>query len=174
MLVVMVIAIIFEETMLKLANKFYCSFLPIDSAGSEAEKIIIKRAKWINGGMYLVLANITLMCILISPIFGSNREWLILDLLVEEYLPSWSMILTLFEILVIPFSIYSLFRLPGVIIYAIMEVYLQVFLINQHILKIVDDDISFKKMTPDERILYNHRLFKKLCFCIQHHSALGR
>lgn len=171
----MLVVVIFEDAMLKLSKEMYTSCLPINSAGLETQRFIVKKATRINIYMYFVFA-ITMMCgIVLLPIFGSNIEWFINDLIVEEYFDRCSKIVINFIIYSgIPFIAYTCIRFPGLMSYGILEVYVQVSLINQHILKMNDDDLRFEKMTNGEKIVYHNKIFRNLCFCIKHHVILGR
>jgi hypothetical protein len=133
---VMLMVVIFEDTLLKLVNEIHYVSLPINTAGLEAERFIMKKARQINICAYLVIAVFIICIPVYLPIFGSNREWFFNDLVVEEYFGWCSNIITFIVYSTTPFTIYTSFRLAGFMFYAIVQIYLQVFLINQHILHI--------------------------------------
>jgi hypothetical protein len=133
---VMLMVVIFEDTLLKLVNEIHYVSLPINTAGLEAERFIMKKARQINICAYLVIAVFIICIPVYLPIFGSNRECFFNDLVVEEYFGWCSNIITFIVYSTTPFTIYTSFRLAGFMFYAIVQIYLQVFLINQHILHI--------------------------------------
>jgi hypothetical protein len=171
---VMLMVVIFEDTFLKLVNEIHYVSLPINTAGLEAERFILKKARQINICAYLVFAVFIICIPVYLPIFGSNREWFINDLVVEEYFGWCSNIINFIVYSTTSFAVYTSFRIAGFMFYAIVQIYLQVFLINQHILKMNDDDLRFDKMSNGEKIVYHNKIFRKLRFCIEHHVALGR
>ncbi|CAH1380145.1 unnamed protein product [Tenebrio molitor] len=92
----------------------------------------------------------------------------------DQYLGSSSKIISQLCFYCAPFAIYSSFRHCGTLLYNILQLCLQFFLINEHILQISDDKTIPEKLSFEKRLHHQNQTFKKLCFCIQHHVVITR
>jgi hypothetical protein len=149
-------------------------FWPIDSAGPQARLLILKKASQINRFTYLIYGTSVAWSIVLLPVFGSHREWIMVENVFERYFGSSSNILYHITYSSAPFFIYSSVRHCGTLLYSILQLYLQMFLINQHILEICDDKTVLEKLTFEQRVRHENETFKKLCFCIDHHVVITR
>jgi hypothetical protein len=132
----MIVAMLLENQVVFLASERKRLFWSMDSAGSQAPLFILKKASKINRHAYLTYTVAALWSIVMLPVFGSHREWMLTEDVCEEYFGSGSKILYHIIISLTPFSIYSSLRHCGSLFYSILQLYLQMFLINQHILQI--------------------------------------
>jgi hypothetical protein len=108
------------------------------------------------------------------PVFGSHREWLMIEDVFDQYLGSSLKMLSQICFYFAPFAIYTSFRHCGTLLYNILQLFLQFFLINEHILQISDDKTLPGKLSLEKRLHHQNQTFKKLRFCIQHHVVVTR
>jgi hypothetical protein len=149
-------------------------FWPIDSAGPQARLLILKKASQINRFTYLIYAISAACSIALLPVFGSHKEWVMTEYVFDRYFGSSSNILYHMAFSFAPFLIYTSVRHCGSLLYSILQLYLQMFLINQHILEICDDKTVLENLTFEQRVQHEKETFKKLCFCIDHHVLITR
>jgi hypothetical protein len=108
------------------------------------------------------------------PSFGSHREWMLVEHVFDRYFGSSSNILYYIAFSFAPFFIYTSIRHCGSLLYLILQLYLQMFLINQHTLEICEDKTVLEKLTFEQRVRHENETFKKLCFCIDQHVVITR
>jgi hypothetical protein len=149
-------------------------FWSIDSAGPQTRLLILKNASQINRFTYLIYGISAAWSIVMLPVFGSHREWLLVEYVFDRYFGSSSNILYHITLSLSPFFIYTTVRHCGSLLYIILQLYLQMFLINQRILQICDDKTVLEKLTFEQRVRHENETFKKLCFCIDHHVVITR
>jgi hypothetical protein len=111
----MIVAMLLENQVL---------FWSMDSAGSQARLFILKKASRINRHAYLMYTVAALWSIVMLPVFGSHREWMLTEEVCEEYFRLGSKILYHIIISLTPFSIYSSLRHCGSLFYSILQLYL--------------------------------------------------
>jgi hypothetical protein len=97
------------------------------------------------------------------PVFGSHREWMLLEHVFDRYFGSSSNILYYITFSFAPFFIYTSIRHCGSLLYLILQLYLQMFLINQHTLEICEDKTVLEKLMFEQRVRHENETFKKLC-----------
>ncbi|CAH1379655.1 unnamed protein product, partial [Tenebrio molitor] len=66
------------------------------------------------------------------------------------------------------------FRPCALFLYAMAEISLQIYLINQRILQVCVDNIDFDRLKIGQKIIYQNDIFKTLCSCTQHHVTVTR
>jgi hypothetical protein len=174
MVISMAISIVLEKRTHYLASERKRLFWSIDSAGPQARLLILKNASQINRFTYLIYAISATLSIVLLPVFGSHREWFIAEYVFDRYFGSSSNVLYHVTFSFAPFFIYSSIRQCGCLFYTILQFYLQMFLINQHILQICDDKTVLEELTFEQRVRHENETFKKLCFCIDHHVEITR
>jgi hypothetical protein len=170
----MFISMVLEKRAHYLVSEQKRLFWSIDSAGPQARLLILKKASQINRFTYLIYAISAAWGIVMLPVFGSHKEWVMVEYVFDRYFGSSSNILYHITYSSAPFFIYSSVRHCGTLLYSILELYLQMFLINQHILEICDDKTVLEKLTLEQRVRHENETFKKLCFCIDHHVVITR
>jgi hypothetical protein len=170
----MFISMVLEKRAHYLVSEQKRLFWSIDSAGPQARLLILKNASQINCFIYLIYAISADWSIVLLPVFGSHREWLLAEYVFDRYFGSSSNILYYMTFSFAPFIIYTSVRHCASLFYSILQLYLQMFLINQHILQICDDKTVLEKLTFDQRVRHENETFKKLCFCIDHHVVITR
>jgi hypothetical protein len=170
----MFISMVLEKRYHYLASQQNHLFWPIDSAGPQARLLILKKASQINRFTYLIYAISVAWSIALLPVFGSHREWILLEYVFDRYFGSSSNILYHMAFSFAPFFIYTSVRHCGSLLYSILQLYLQMFLINQHILEICDDKTVLENLTFEQRVQHEKETFKNLCFCIDHHVVITR
>ncbi|KAJ3620084.1 hypothetical protein MTP99_004077 [Tenebrio molitor] len=119
----MIVAMLLENQVF-LASERKRLFWSMDSAGSQAPLFILKKASKINRHAYLMYTVAALWSIVMLPVFGSHREWMLTEDVCEEYFGSVSKILYHIIISLTPFSIYSSLRHCGSLFYSILQLYL--------------------------------------------------
>jgi hypothetical protein len=168
----MFISMVLEKRTHYLISERKRLFWSIDRAGPQARLLILKNASQINGFTYLIYGISAAWSIVMLPVFGSHREWLLIEYVFDRYFGSSSNILYHITLCLSPFFIYTSVRHCGSLLYITLQLYLQMFLINQHILQICDDKTVLEKLEQRDR--HENETFKKLCFCIDHHVVITR
>jgi hypothetical protein len=174
MITSMIVAILLEKEILQLVNEHQRLFWSINSAGSQARLFILKKASKINRYTYFMYTVAALWSIVMLPVFGSHREWLIVEDVFDQYLGSSSKIVSQIFFSFAPVIVYSALRHIGILLYNILQLCLQISLINEHVLQISDDKTVLEKLSFAERLRLQNQIFKKLCFCIEHHVVVTR
>jgi hypothetical protein len=144
----MIISMFIENEIFHLLGEQKRLFWSINGAGSQARLIILKKASRINCYTYIIYTVLALWSIAMSPVFGSHREWLMIEEVFDQYLGSSSKMISQIFIYCAPFALYSSFRHCGTLLYIILQLSLQIFLINKHILQISDDKTLPEKLHP--------------------------
>jgi hypothetical protein len=170
----MIISMLLENEIFHLLEEQKRLSTALNSAGSQARLIILKKASRINCYTYIIYTVLALWSVAMLPVFGSHREWLMIEDVFDQYLGSSSKIISQLCFYCAPFAIYSSFRHCGTLLYNILQLCLQFFLINEHILQISDDKTIPEKLSFEKRLHHQNQTFKKLCFCIQHHVVITR
>jgi hypothetical protein len=170
----MFISMVLEKMSHYLVSEQKRLFWSINSAGTQARLLILKNASQINRFTYLIYGISVAWSIVLLPVFGSHREWIMVENVFERYFGSSSNILYHMAFYFAPFLIYTSIRHCGSFLYIILQLYLQMFLINQRILQICDDKTVLEKLTFEQRVRHENETFKKLCFCIDHHVVITR
>ncbi|CAH1380110.1 unnamed protein product [Tenebrio molitor] len=175
MILTMFISMVLEKKTFYLVGEQKRLFWSISSAGPEARLLLLKNASQINRFTYLIYAISAAWSIVLLPVFGSHKEWLLTEYVFDRYFGSSSHILYhLAFFFFTPFFIYTSVRHCCSLFYYILQLYLQMFLINQRILQICDDKTVLEKLTFEQRVRHENETFKKLCFCIDHHVVITR
>jgi hypothetical protein len=174
MITSMIISMLLENEVFYLLGEQKRLFWSINSAGSQARLIILKKASRINCYTYIIYTVLALWSIAMLPVFGNHREWLMIEDVSDQYLGSSSKMISQMFFYCAPFAIYSSFRHCGTLLYNILQLCLQFFLINEHILQISDDKTIPEKLSFEKRLHHQNQTFKKFCFCIQHHVVITR
>ncbi|KAJ3620085.1 hypothetical protein MTP99_004078 [Tenebrio molitor] len=170
----MFISMVLEKKAHYLASEQKRLFWSINSAGPQARLLILKKASQINRFTYLIYGISAAWGIMLLPVFGSHREWIVVENVFDRYFGSSSNILYHITYSCAPFFIYTSVRHCASLFYIILQLYLQMFLINQHILQICNDKTVLEKLTFEQRVRHENETFKKLCFCIDHHVVITR
>jgi hypothetical protein len=174
MTITMFISMVLEKRVRYLVTEQKRLFWSIDSAGPQTRLLILKNASQINRFTYLIYGISAAWSIVMLPVFGSHREWLLVEYVFDRYFGSSSNILYHITLSLSPFFIYTSVRRCGSLLYIILQLYLQMFLINQRLLQICDDKTVLEKLTFEQRVRHENETFKKLCFCIDHHVVITR
>jgi hypothetical protein len=103
----MIVAILLENQNFFLVSERTRLFWSMDSAGSQARLFILKKTSQINRYTYFMYTVAALWSIVMLPVFGSHREWMLTEDFCEEYFGSGSKILYHIILSLTPFSIYS-------------------------------------------------------------------
>jgi hypothetical protein len=120
MITSMIISMLLENEIFHLLEEQKRLFWSINSAGSQARLIILKKASRINCYTYIIYTVLALWSIAMLPVFGSHREWLMIEDVFDQYLGSSSKIISQLCFYCAPFAIYSSFRHCGTLLYKIM------------------------------------------------------
>jgi hypothetical protein len=107
-----------------------------------------------------------------SPLCGTQKEWDLAEIVVEQCLEPWSTIFYHVYFWSLPLMIFTVFR--GLFLYAVAEISFQIYLINQRILQVCVDNIDFDRLKIGQKIIYQNDIFKTLCSCTRHHVTVTR
>lgn len=163
-----------EDNIYAIIHEIDTSFWSIDSVGPVVRSSILKKSARVKFYLYIVLAIVIMFVIVVSPLCGSNKEWILAEVVFDQYLRPWSNIFYHLYICSILFLIYATSRSCAIFLYEVAEISLQVYLINQRILQVCDDKLDFDRLKIGERISYQNKIFRTLCACIEHHVIVTR
>lgn len=138
-----------------LTNEILTKFWPINFCGPIVQRKLIKKTKTIKN---VLLVCVVLMGVVTMPIWINLKQFLLCFQVYEYYLGKWSKVAYYTFALTFPWVVYSSVRLPFIIIYGIVQIRMQFFLINAEI-----SMINMKKQ---------NQIFEKLRMCIKHHIML--
>jgi hypothetical protein len=93
MILTMFISMVLEKKTFYLVGEQKRLFWSISSAGPEARLLILKNASQINRFTYLIYAISAAWSIVLLPVFGSHKEWLLTEYVFDRYFGSSSQIL---------------------------------------------------------------------------------
>jgi hypothetical protein len=170
----MTTVILIENNIQESINLMDNSFWSIDSAGPQVRLSILKKSAGIKLYFYVVCVFTIISFVLTSPLCGSQKEWNLGEIVIEEYLGAWSTIFYHVYIWSISFVAFTVFRPCALLLYAVAEISLQIYLINQRILQVCVDNIDFDRLKMGQKIIYQNDIFKTLCSCTQHHVTVTR
>jgi hypothetical protein len=123
----MIVSMLVENEIFYLLGEQKRLFWSINSAGSQARLIILKKASRINCYTYIIYTISALWSIAMLPVFGSHREWLMIEEVFDQYLGSSLKMLSQICFYFAPFAIYTSFRHCGTLLYNILQLFLQFF-----------------------------------------------
>jgi hypothetical protein len=156
--------------------QFVDSFPLRDVLGPEVRSFVtpFKNSTRINLRFYIICGTATVIGVLFCPFCDSYKEWILAEIIFEEYLSPWSLLLYHIFYWSLPFLIYNTIRPCLILLYTTAEMCLQVSLINQRILQDCVDDVDFDKLKIVQQISYQNKIFRTLCSCIDHHVLIIR
>jgi hypothetical protein len=127
--------------------QFVDSFPLRDVLGPEVRSFVtpFKNSTRINLRFYIICGTATVIGVLFCPFCDSYKEWILAEIIFEEYLSPWSLLLYHIFYWSLPFLIYNTIRPCLILLYTTAEMCLQVSLINQRILQDCVDDVDFDK-----------------------------
>jgi hypothetical protein len=131
-----------EKTYEKLDRCHQSISWSIDSAGIRAKQIILDRSTR-NNRIYYALLVLTLIIFIVNFPMGTNENELYLCVEVfENIFGNWSKIPSFIYFATMTYLVYANFRLPFMLLYAILQMHIQIFLLTEHILHISDNFIN--------------------------------
>jgi hypothetical protein len=163
-----------ENNMHESGHSMDNSFWSIDSAGPEVRLSILKKSTGIKLYFYVLCVFMIIYFIFMSPLCGTQKEWDLAEIVVEQYLEPWSTIFYHVYFWSLPLMIFTVFRPCGLFLYAVAEISFQIYLINQRILQVCVDNIDFDRLKIGQKIIYQNDIFKTLCSCTRHHVTVTR
>jgi hypothetical protein len=170
----MATVILIENNIQETINLMDNSFWSIDSAGPQVRLSILKKSAGIKLYFYVVCVFTIISFVFMSPLCGSQKEWNLGEIVIEEYLGTWSTIFCHVYFGSISLVAFTVFRPCALFLYAMAEISLQIYLINQRILQVCVDNIDFDRLKIGQKIIYQNDIFKTLCSCTQHHVTVTR
>ncbi|RZC42813.1 7tm 6 domain containing protein, partial [Asbolus verrucosus] len=146
----------------------------IDSAGQKGRRIITERSKAIKRFNYVILAYFLFSFVVIWPEFGDHKELFFAKIAFEAYLGLWAKIPCAVFLLTLPVLAYGSFQLCYTLVYSILHMQIQIFLISEHISQISADYDEVDEWAKIHDLNYQETMYKRLRCCIKHHIALKR
>jgi hypothetical protein len=140
-----------ENNMHESGHSMDNSFWSIDSAGPEVRLSILKKSTGIKLYFYVLCVFMIIYFIFMSPLCGTQKEWDLAEIVVEQYLKPWSTIFYHVYFWSLPLTIFTVFRACCLFLYAVAEISFQIYLINQRILQLCVANIFSKRcvLAPD-------------------------
>ncbi|EFA02951.1 odorant receptor 197 [Tribolium castaneum] len=162
---------IFIEKQVKMLEVETTSFFwPIDCCGPQVKKLIYDRSARINILNYFTLAWFTLFGIIMLPVWGDQSEWFLCIQVFQQYFGSCWKLFYYFYFSTCPMIAFTAFRLPGLMLYGILHIDLQLVLIYQKIAQLSARRIFSENIVDNAH--YQKTVFRKLKLCISHHVKL--
>ncbi|EEZ97702.2 odorant receptor 187 [Tribolium castaneum] len=169
----MSVQMLIEHEIKDLIAEALFSMWAVDSCGPQVEKLILRRAKVMNIIYCSIFAWFALMATVMLPMWGDHSEWLLYDpILVEDVKTRLKIIYYLSTFIIFPMIAFSAIRLPGILLYGILQIHMQIMLINHKLVQVsedLDDLNNVKKIDQDD---YQERIYKELCLCVEHHIKI--
>nr|XP_015839636.1 PREDICTED: uncharacterized protein LOC107398781 [Tribolium castaneum] len=173
-IVTMLFEFLVEQNVKKLMDEALSEMWPIDFCGLEIKKLILKRSTVMNSIFYFMFAWFAILAIVMLPMWGDQSEWLLYDRICKEFFATWWKIPYYFYFTTFPVVAFSGIRLPGLLLYTILQTHMQIILINQKLVQISGglDGINDVRMIDQKN--YQKRIYKGLRLCVAHHVAIKR
>ncbi|XP_044262509.1 uncharacterized protein LOC123009977 [Tribolium madens] len=163
----MIFSIIMEKRIFEMNNLLETVSWPISFGGKGIKVEINKRYLFTNMVLYGFGALLPFSMIILLPIFGDLKEWWLSCRMSVDYFGDWSGIVDLFFFCTGPMVAFTELRQPALLLYGILKIDLQIFLLNKQIVQLSHDkDIG--------RFKYQKKIFAKLRQCTKHHADLKR
>jgi hypothetical protein len=166
----MLFAIILEPKISELTSKLENNFWSEDSAGVEARQKIATKSKIFLAINFVFLSTWLALSVVMLPKFGNHKEWILMSIIFEKHFGTRATIFDWICFSTVPFLLYSSIRFGGALFYATLMFHVQMFLINEHILKIISNSCEGASDEPT----FHTRISRKLRFCIDHHVRIKR
>jgi uncharacterized membrane protein (GlpM family) len=175
MIYVMVYLTGMEKTYEKLERWHQSISWSIDSAGITAKQIILDRSTRNNRIYYALLVLTFFISIVNLPMGENENEFYLCIEVFENIFGNWSKIPYFIYFATMPYLIYANLRLPFILLYAILQTHIQIFLLTEHILHISDNFIDTRNgnIIIDD-VLYQDKIKERLCLFTQQHCEIKR
>jgi hypothetical protein len=171
MIYAMIYVAICEKTYNEQSSSFHKFAWSIDSAGLKAKQTILDKAAMSNMINYISLLLAVFSVVINLPIWGKERE-LFLSVEVFEYIfGKWSKVPHTIYFATVPYLAYATFRLSFMLLYCILQVQIQIFLVNEQILQISDNFTDFDNLDIIDDLSYQNTIHQRLSQdCRQHYE----
>lgn len=167
----MFIMTLHEANAIDMTKDLLSLFWPIDICGPKVKQDILKNAEKDVRLYYVVLVILGIASLAMCPFWGDQREWVFCIQVYEYYCGQWAIIPYYIYCATAPWLAFSAIRINFIVVYAILQLRMQVFLINQHIAEI---SVVYEDVKKIENLEYQNKIFRKLRLCISHHVILKR
>ncbi|EEZ97723.1 odorant receptor 204 [Tribolium castaneum] len=165
----LIVAPMIERPTIGLSEGITTSFWPIDFCGPKVKQLILEDTKKTSKIYYRTLVTIFgFAAVIMLPIWGDQKEWFLCVQVYEHYFGKWAQIPYHIYFLSFMWFAFTSVRLPLMMSYAIKNIRVQVFLVNQKIAKMSKEYEEAKI----EDVNYQNRVYKNLRLCISHHVLL--
>lgn len=154
-----------EANVLALINDLFTLFWPTNFCGPRVQQELIKKMEKTKN---IILVCFGLMGVAMIPIWIDIKDFLLCFHVYEYYFGVWAKIPYYLFVFTFPWLAFSSVRLPFMLIYAIVQIQMQVFLINQQI-----TEISAVHGNGND-LNYQNKISEKLQMCIKHHIMLKK
>jgi hypothetical protein len=174
MIFAMIYLAICEKRYSEQSSSFHRFAWSIDSAGLEAKRSILNKSAMSNVINYISLLLTLFITVLNFPIWGNERE-LFLSVEVFEYIfGNWAKIPHVIYFATVPYLTYTAFRVPFMLLYCILQVQIQIFLVKEHILQISDHSTDSNNLNMIDDVSYQNAIHQRLCQDIRQHYEIKR
>ncbi|CAH1379849.1 unnamed protein product, partial [Tenebrio molitor] len=171
MIYAMIYLAICEKSYNEQSSSFHKFAWSIDSAGLKAKQTILDKAAMSNMINYISLLLAVFSVVINLPIWGKERE-LFLSVEVFEYIfGKWSKIPYTIYFATVPYLAYATFRLSFMLLYCILQIQIQIFLVNEQILQISDNFTDLNNWDIIDDLSYQNTMHQRLSQnCRQHYE----
>ncbi|KAJ3615771.1 hypothetical protein Zmor_012310 [Zophobas morio] len=135
-----------------------------------SKKIQYKSRKFNYLFTYALLVLTGSIGVVSLSVWGSEDELYLSVLTFKDLFGSWSSVIKHFYFCTFSFAAYSIFRLPFLMLYVFLQLEIQFYLVNKHILAIsIDDNVE-----NVHKWVIQKDIQRKIIFCVKQHSVLKR
>lgn len=165
----MIFGSILEKDVLMLASEAHSFFWKTNFCGYQVEKSIFKRFSRVKKCNYVILTCFAIWGIINIPIWGSQDEWMLAKSTFNTYFSTFGKPFYFIYFSTFPMLAFSAIRFSGLLLYGMLQEYVQTILINQ---KIIEISYSSDNVIADKTCQNN--IHTTLCLCISHHADIKK
>lgn len=162
----MIALLILEEKIAHLNKQIKSLFWSIDICGLEVKEEILKESDKSIRTFYIIFTMNVIGALSMFPFWKDQKEFYVCAQVYKNYFGKWSIVSFTIYILTGAWMGFNGLRLPIMLMYAIIQVRIQIYLINKKISHISKIDIKNEQ--------FQQRIYKNLISCICHHIKLKK
>jgi hypothetical protein len=152
-------------------SNFACS---LDSAGDNVKRMVLEESARNNKINYVLLLSAVFTIFINLPIWADQNELFLCGQVFEYFFGKISKIPYLVYFATMPYLCYAAYRLTFALLYYILGVKVQIFLLNQSILQMSDDLSHLEDFDKIRNVAYQKTMYDRLRFYIRQHCEIKR
>jgi hypothetical protein len=156
------------------ANQFSNFAWSLDSAGDNVKRMVLEESARNNKINYVLLLSAVFTIFINLPIWADQNELFLCGQVFEYFFGKISKIPYLVYFATMPYLCYAAYRLTFALLYYILGVKVQIFLLNESILQISDDFSHLEDFDKIRNVAYQKTMYDRLRFYIRQHCEIKR